>query len=171
MKNSPNALKFSTQSRWSSLIINMIFEIADRDLKLKLGQIWSQNCNAHDFYEIWQPEQIGHANYECINWNWWPWPKTKNLQNLVPKVKRAPVFFEILHLQQFEHVDYKYSTWNWWPWPKIIDSGKFGPNTDICSNFHKIRHDYRLRTIVGSEHGTIMRTTIVTVIVPWSKWL
>ena len=32
MKNSPNAMKFSTQSRSTSLIINMIIEIADRDL-------------------------------------------------------------------------------------------------------------------------------------------
>ena len=98
-------------------------------------------------------------------------PKLKICKIWSQKWNVLQFFFEILHLQQFEHVDYEYSTWNWWPWPKIIDSGKFGPNTDICSNFHKIRHDYRLRIIVGSEHGTIMRTTIVTVIVPWSKWL
>ena len=47
----------------------MIFEIADLDPKLKLGQIWSQNCNVPDFYEIWGSEQVEHANYEYINWN------------------------------------------------------------------------------------------------------
>ena len=36
----------------------MILEIAYLDLKLKLGQIWSQNCNMPDFYEIWHLEQI-----------------------------------------------------------------------------------------------------------------
>ena len=34
MKYIPNAMKFGTLSRLSSLIINMIFEIADRDPKL-----------------------------------------------------------------------------------------------------------------------------------------
>ena len=29
-----------------------------------IGQSWSQNCNVPDFYEIWQSEQIEHANYE-----------------------------------------------------------------------------------------------------------
>ena len=35
MKYVPNAMKCDTQSRSSSLIINMIFEIADLDPKLK----------------------------------------------------------------------------------------------------------------------------------------
>ena len=35
MKYIPNAMKFGTQSRSSSLIINIIFEIADLDPKLK----------------------------------------------------------------------------------------------------------------------------------------
>ena len=35
MKYIPNAMKFDTQSRSSSLIINMIFEIADLDPNLK----------------------------------------------------------------------------------------------------------------------------------------
>ena len=47
----------------------MIFEIADLDLKLKTCQIWSQNCNVPDFYEIWHSEQIEHVNYEYSNWN------------------------------------------------------------------------------------------------------
>ena len=35
MKYFPNAMKFGNQSKSSSLIINMIFEIADLDPKLK----------------------------------------------------------------------------------------------------------------------------------------
>ena len=62
-------MKFDTQSRSSSLIINMIFEIVDLDPKLNTWQIWSQNCNVIDFYEVWHSEQIEHANYEYINWN------------------------------------------------------------------------------------------------------
>ena len=94
LKYIPNAMKLGNQSRWSSLIINMIFEIADLDPKLKT---WSRNCNVPDFYKIWPSEQIEHSNYECINWYWWYWRK-------------------------------------------IIDSGKFGPKTEMCSSFHEIWH-------------------------------
>ena len=41
-------------------------------------------------------------------------------------------------IAQMEHADYEYSTCNWWSWPKIIDSGKFGPKIEMCSNFHEI---------------------------------
>ena len=61
----------------------------------------------------------------------------------------------------------------------IDDLAKFGPKTEMSSNFHEIWHleqiqhsyyecnirqylehsyDYRLRIIIGSEHGTIIRT-------------
>ena len=84
-------------------------------------------------------------------------------------------FYEIWHLEQIERADYKCSTWNWLSWSKIIDSGKFGPNTEICSNFYEIchskqiehayyeyktsqcferSHDYIFIMIVSSEHGT-----------------
>ena len=63
MKYIPNAMKFSNQSRSSSLNINMIFEMVDLDPK-NWGKIWSQNCNVPNFYEIWRSEQIEHANYE-----------------------------------------------------------------------------------------------------------
>ena len=32
-------------------------------------------------------------------------------------------------------------------------------------------HDFMFRMIVGSEHGTIVRTIIVAIIVPCSEWL
>ena len=49
--------------RRSSLLIINIFEIVDLDPKLKIGQIWFQNCNVPNFYEIWRSEQIECANY------------------------------------------------------------------------------------------------------------
>ena len=109
-----------------------------------------------------------------------------------PKNEMYFHFYEIWHLEQIEYADYEYSTWNWWSWPKIIDSGKFRPNTEICSNFYEIWHsrqiehayyeyntsqcldssrDYRLTMIGGSEHGTIIRTVIVPIIVPCLEWL
>ena len=33
------------------------------------GKIWSQSCNASDFYEIWHSEQMEDTYYEYINWN------------------------------------------------------------------------------------------------------
>ena len=65
MKNIPNAMKFSA----SLLIINMIFETADLGSKLKAWAHLISKLNAPDFFEIWQSEQIEHANYEYINCN------------------------------------------------------------------------------------------------------
>ena len=50
-------------------------------------------------------------------------------------------FYEIWHLEQIEHVDYELiMNWNRWSWPEIIDSDKFGPDTEICSDFYEICH-------------------------------
>ena len=62
-------MKFDAQSRSSSLIVNMIFQIVDLDPKLNTWQIWFQNCNVTDFYEVWHSEHIEHASYEYINRN------------------------------------------------------------------------------------------------------
>ena len=56
-------LKIEFIQRRSSLLIINIFEIVDLDPKLKIGQIWFQNCNVPNFYEIWHSEQIECANY------------------------------------------------------------------------------------------------------------
>ena len=32
----------------------------------------------------------------------------------------------------------------WWSCPKIIDSGKLGPNTEICSDFYEIWHSRQI---------------------------
>ena len=40
-----------------------------------------------------------------------------------------------LALEQIQHPNYEYSTRNWLSWPKIIDSGKFGPKTEMCTMF------------------------------------
>ena len=42
----------------------MTFEIADLYLRLKTWADLSQNCNLHDFYEIWYSEQIEYAKYD-----------------------------------------------------------------------------------------------------------
>ena len=91
-------------------------------------------------------------------------------------------FYGIWHLVQIEHTDYEYSTWNWWSWPKIIDSGKFGPNTEICYDFYEIWHyqqieyanyeyntrqclersrDYWLRMIIGCKIRLTVRTWLI----------
>ena len=58
MKYIPNAMKFGTRSKASTVIINMTFEIADLHPKSNTWAIWSQNCNVPDLYEIWHSEQI-----------------------------------------------------------------------------------------------------------------
>ena len=55
MKYIPNAMKFSTESRSSLLILNI------------------EMCS--NFYEIGYLVQMEHANYEYGTWNWWSWPK------------------------------------------------------------------------------------------------
>ena len=62
MKYISNAMKFDNQSRSSSLIINMIFEIVDFDLKLKTWADLVSKLQCARFYEIWRSEQIKPAN-------------------------------------------------------------------------------------------------------------
>ena len=70
-----------------------------------LGQIWSQNCNIPDFYEICNSEHIEHTNHEYTDWNWWPWIKIFG-----PKSEICFSFYEIWDLEQIEHANYGYST-------------------------------------------------------------
>ena len=86
------------------------------------------------------------------------------------KTEMCSNFYESWHLEQTENANYEYSTWNWWSW--IIDLSKFGPNTEICSNFYEIWHLHGngLRVIIGSEHGTIIQTITLPIIVPCSEW-
>ena len=59
------------------------------------------------------------------------------------------------------------STWNWCR-PKIIDSGKYGPNTAICSDFYEIWHSQQIEDAYY-EHNTsqcLERSRIIG-----SKWL
>ena len=52
MKYIPNAMKFGAQSRSKSLIINMVFEIADLDPKLKPWADLVSKLQCAYFYEI-----------------------------------------------------------------------------------------------------------------------
>ena len=68
MKYIPNAMKFGTQSRSSLLIINMIFEIADLDLKLNICSFGLKIAMCLIFMKC-GAQNKSHANYEYINWN------------------------------------------------------------------------------------------------------
>ena len=120
-------MKFNNWNSSSSLVINMIFETADLGLRVKAWTSLNSKLNAPDFFYIWQSEQIEHGNYEYINCNWLPWPKTEMWSN----------FYEISHLEQIKHANYIYIeyTWNWFSWPKIMNSGKFSPKIKICAMF------------------------------------
>ena len=64
MKYNPNAMKFGIRSMSSSLIINMIFEIADLYPKLKT---WADLVSKLQYaWFLWNltPKQIKHTNYE-----------------------------------------------------------------------------------------------------------
>ena len=62
MKCIPNAMKSDDQGKSSSLILSIIFEIADLDPKLK-AWVELKNCNTSNFYEYWHSEQIEHDDY------------------------------------------------------------------------------------------------------------
>ena len=76
------------------------------------------------------------------------WPETRN-------------FYEIRHLVQIEHANYEYSTSNWWSWTKIIDSRKFGRNTEICSDFYEIWHSQQI------EHANYEYNTHMSKALAW----
>ena len=52
--------------------------------------------------------------------------------------------YVIWHLKQIEHTHYEYSAWNWGTWPKIIDSDKFQPNTEYCSDFYEFWYSQQI---------------------------
>ena len=55
-----------------------------------------------------------------------------------------PDFYEIWHSEQIELANSEYINLTWWPWLKVIDSGKFGSNTKICSNFYEIWYSQQI---------------------------
>ena len=61
-------MKFDTQSRSSLLIINMIFEIADLNPKLKTWADLVSKYNMPSFCEIWHSEQIIIIDYRTQNY-------------------------------------------------------------------------------------------------------
>ena len=109
----------------SSLIINMIFEIADLEsldrfsLKIAICLIFMKFGNYKKSNMLIMNILIG------IDYHDWK----LEISKFGPKTEMYSNFYEIWHLEQIEHADYEYSTWNWLNWPKIIYSGKFGPDT------------------------------------------
>ena len=70
MKYTSNAMKFGTQSRSNSLILNIIFENCGSWPEIKnLGRFGLKTAmcsNFYEIYEIWRWFQIEHGNYEYI---------------------------------------------------------------------------------------------------------
>ena len=131
MKNIPIAMKFGTPNSSSLLIIKMIFEIADLDslgrfgLKIAMCLIFIKFGNQNKSNMLIMNILLGidylHWKLEICK----IWSQNRNVLQFLWNLALA---------------DYEYSTWNWLSWPMIIDWSKFGPNTEICSNFYKIWH-------------------------------
>ena len=69
MKYIPNGIQFDTQSRSSSLIMTMIFEIPDLDPKLNTCADLVSKLQCARVYEIWHSGQIECTHYEYSIWN------------------------------------------------------------------------------------------------------
>ena len=94
-----------------------------------------------DFYEIWYSEQIDMLIMNTLTGIDNLDPKIINLWNLVIKLKCAPIFM-------------KFDTHN---------------KTNIL--IMNIILASVASMIIGSEHGTIIRTIIAPIMVPCSEWL
>ena len=140
-------------------------------------KIWSQKWNVNNEIpnnEIWHSEQVKFVNHKYDIWNGESWPEIKNLGRFGLKIAMHLIFMKFGTQNKCNML---IMNWNWWSWPKITDLGKFVPNTEIYSEFYEIwhsqqiehtyyeynthqylkrSHDYRLRIIIGSEHGTII---------------
>ena len=140
MKYIPNAMKIGSQSWSSSLIINMISEIADLDLELKTWANVVSKLQCARF--LWNFAL--RTNRTC-----WLWIYQLELMTLTQNYRFANFgrktemcfnFYDIWRLEQIKHVNYEYSTWNWWNWPKVIDPGNFSSKIEMCSNLLEIWH-------------------------------
>ena len=70
MKYILNAMKFSTQNRPSSLILDMIFENYGSWPEIKnLDRFGLKIAMWFNFFEIWHLVKIDHANNEYSTWN------------------------------------------------------------------------------------------------------
>ena len=128
MKYIPNATKFGTQSRSSSLIFKYDIWKSWPEIK-NLRRFGLKIAMCSNFYEIWHLVQIEHANYEYCTWNWWSWPKIIDSGKIVPNTEVCSEFYEIWHSQQIEHANYEYNT----------------------RQYLERSRDYWLRMIIGSE--------------------
>ena len=164
MKNIPIAIKFGTQSRSSLWIINMIFEMADLEslsrfgLKIAICLIFRKFGNQNKSNILIMNILIGIDYMEqkleiCEIWfqNW-------NELRFLWKLEFGQIWSEHRSLFRF--------LWNLDS--KQIENAYYEYNTSHCL---ERSHDYMFSMIVGSEHGTIIRTNIVPITVPCSEWL
>ena len=67
--------------------------------------------------------------------------ENQKLANFVPKLKCAPIFMKFLCTQSKSNILIINKVLRTdGPDPKIIDSGKFGRNTEVFRNFYEIWH-------------------------------
>ena len=94
MKYVPNAMKFATQCRSNSLIIN-IFEIADLDQKLKTWADFVSKLQCAPIFKKFCTQcKSSMLNMNIVLGNDDPDPKLQIRVNLVPTQKTAPIFIK-----------------------------------------------------------------------------
>ena len=138
MKYIQNAMKFGTQSRSSSLIINDIWnDIWNSGSWPKIKYLGRFGPKISIYLIFMKFGTQNKSNMPIMNILIGIDDLTQNhkFAKFGPKTEMCFNFYEIWHLEQIEHANYEYSTWNWWSWPKIIDSGKFGPKIEMCAMF------------------------------------
>ena len=89
----PSAMKFGTQSRSTSFILNMIFENCGSWPEIKdFGRFGLKIAICSNFYEMWHLVQIEYADYEYGTWNWWSWPTLLDLGKFGPNTEICTKF-------------------------------------------------------------------------------
>ena len=101
MKYISNVMKFGTQSRSSSLILNMIFESCGFSPEIKnVGRFGLKIAMCSCFYEILQ---IKHASYDLelmiLTQNY-------RFREIGPNTEICSNLYEIWHSQQMEHANW-----------------------------------------------------------------
>ena len=114
---------------------SMIFEVAEIDQKLKTSADLVSELWCAQFLWNLAPEQIEHANYGGIDWNWWPLTQYYKSDKFGPKTEMCSNFHEMWHSGHIWYPNYQYSTLNEWPRPKEKTIGKFCPKLEMCAIF------------------------------------
>ena len=107
MKYIPNAMKFDNQSRASSLIKNVIFEIADLDPKWKT---WGDVVSKLQCVTIFMKFGTQNKSIMLIINILLELTLNYKFAKFGPKTEIFSYFYEILHSQQIWHANHEYNT-------------------------------------------------------------